>query len=84
MQLEPRTLGRATHYRGTERVLVFPGPPDTIIQVILSRGQLKASGEDSGKNPVEAENWDVGPLGMDGSQSVGTASPGVISHEQVP
>lgn len=48
-------LGTATHCRGTKRVLVVPGPPDTTIQVIPSRGQLKASEENSGKITTEAE-----------------------------
>lgn len=56
-------LGTAMHCRGTEKVLVFPGPPDNIIQVIPSRGQLKASGEESGKITAEAETGMLVPWG---------------------
>lgn len=56
-------LGTATHCRGTEKVLVFPGPPDTVIQVIPSRGQHKASGEDSGKITAEEETGMLVPWG---------------------
>lgn len=62
-------LGTATHCRGTERVLLCPGPPHTGIQVIPSRGQLKASGEDSGRMTAEAETGMSVPWGWVGPNS---------------
>lgn len=64
-------LGTAMHCRGTERVLLCPGPPHTVIQVIPSRGQLKASGEDSGKMTAEAETGMSVPWGWVGPNQWG-------------
>lgn len=74
-------LGTATHCRGTKRVLVVPGPRDNTIQVTPSRGQLKASEENSGKITTEAELGRLSP----GNGYVPVSGDGQLwSREQVP